>query len=185
MFVVKFLFVQSLGHVTPMDYMTVFICSIAALCDPWNTAHQASLSFIISQSLLKLMFIESVMLSTISSSVFPFSFLQSFPASGFFPMSQLFTSGGQSIGVLASVLPTNTQDWFPLGLTGLISLQSKDSPESSQTPQFQSISSLALSSLYGPTLTSYMTTGKIIALIIWTFLVKVISLLFNTWLGLS
>ena len=61
MFVVKFLFVQSLGHVTPMDYMTVFICSIAALCDPWNTAHQASLSFIISQSLLKLMFIESVM----------------------------------------------------------------------------------------------------------------------------
>jgi len=65
---------------------------------------------------------------TISSSVIPFSpCLQSFPASGPFPMSQLFTSGGQSIAasVSASVLPMNVQDWFPLGLTGLISLQSK------------------------------------------------------------
>ena len=50
---------------------------------------------------------------------------QSFPASGSFPMSQLFASGGQSIGVSASVLPVNTQDWFPLGWTGWISLQSK------------------------------------------------------------
>ena len=65
---------------------------------------------------------------TICSSVAPFSFcLQSFPASGSFPMSQLFTSGGQSIGVsaLASALPMNIQGWFPLGLIGLISLQSK------------------------------------------------------------
>ena len=65
---------------------------------------------------------------TISSSVVPFfSCLQSFPASGSFQMSQFFTSGGQSIGVSAStsVLPMNTQDWFPLGLTSLISLQSK------------------------------------------------------------
>ena len=64
---------------------------------------------------------------TISSSVVPFSCLQSFPASGAFPVSQFFTSGGQSIGAsaLASVLPMNIQDWFPLGLTGLISLQSK------------------------------------------------------------
>ena len=65
---------------------------------------------------------------TISSSVIPFSLhLQSFPASGFFPMSQLFTSGGQSIGVStsASVLPMNSQGWFPLGLPGLISLQSR------------------------------------------------------------
>ena len=65
---------------------------------------------------------------TISSSVAPFSScLQSFPASGSFPVSQFFASGGQSIGVLtsASVLPMNIQDWFPLGLTGLISLQSK------------------------------------------------------------
>ena len=65
---------------------------------------------------------------TISSSVVPFSScLQSFPASGSFPTSQFFASGGQSIGVSASapVLPMNTQDWSPLGWTGLVSLQSK------------------------------------------------------------
>ena len=94
---------------------------------------------------------------TISSSVFPFSScLQSFPASGSFQMSQFFTSGGQSIGVSASasVLLMNSQDWFPLGLTGLISLQSKNSQESYPTPQFKSINSSALSLIYGPTLTS-------------------------------
>ena len=64
---------------------------------------------------------------TISSSVIPFSsFLQSFPASGSFPMSQFFTPGGQSIGVSASVLPINIQGSLPLELTGLISLQSKE-----------------------------------------------------------
>ena len=65
---------------------------------------------------------------TISSSAVPFTFcLQSFPASGSFLMNQFFPSGGQSIGVSisASVLPMNIQDWFPLGWTGLISLQSK------------------------------------------------------------
>ena len=63
---------------------------------------------------------------TISSSVAPFSSCpQSFPVSGSFPMSQLFTSGGQRIGASASVFPMNIQGWFPLGLTGLISLQSK------------------------------------------------------------
>ena len=65
---------------------------------------------------------------TISFSVIPFSsHLQSFPALGYFPMSQFFTSGGPSIGVSASVsvLPMNIQDWFPLGWTGWISLQSK------------------------------------------------------------
>ena len=65
---------------------------------------------------------------TISSSVVPFSSCpQSFPTSGSFEMSQLFTSGGQNTGVSAStsVLPMNIEDWFPLGLTGWISLQSK------------------------------------------------------------
>ena len=91
-------------------------------------ARQASLSITNSQSLLKLMCIELVMLSTISSSVIPFSpCLLSFRASGSFQMTQFFASGGQSIGVSASVsvLPMNIQDWFPLGWTGLISLQSK------------------------------------------------------------
>ena len=92
---------------------------------------------------------------TMSSFVTPFSScLQSFPASVSFPMSQLFTSGGHSIGASASVLPVNIQGWFPLGLTGLISLQSRDSQESSPTPKFESINSLVLSLLYNPTLTS-------------------------------
>ena len=95
---------------------------------------------------------------TISSSVTPFSSLpQSFPASGSFPMSQLFTSGGQSIGVSASasVFPMNTQDWSLLGWIGWISLQSKGlSRESSPTPQFKSVNSSALSFLHSPTLTS-------------------------------
>ena len=81
---------------------------------PWTTARQASLSITSSWSLPKLMSIELVMHPTISSSVVPFSSCpQSLPASGSFPMSQLFASGGQSIGVSAStsVLPMNTQDW--------------------------------------------------------------------------
>ena len=93
---------------------------------------------------------------TISSSVVPFSScLQSFPALGSFQMSQFLSSGGQIIGVSASasVLPVNIQDWFPLGWTGYISLQSKGL-ESSPTPQFKSINSSALSFLCSPTLTS-------------------------------
>ena len=63
---------------------------------------------------------------TISSSVIPFSsYIQSFPASGSFPRSQLFASGGKSTGASASVLTMTIQGWFPLGLTGLISLLSK------------------------------------------------------------
>ena len=95
---------------------------------------------------------------TISSSVIPFSFcLQSFPASGSFQMSQLFASGGQSIGVSASasVLPVNIQHWFPLGWTVVGSRYSlRDSQDSFPTPQFKSINSSVLSFLYSPTLTS-------------------------------
>ena len=120
---------------------SVQLLSHVWLFAPWTAACQASLSITNSQKLLRFMSIESVMPSshpitiqpsndhpTISSTVIPFSFhLQSFPASGSFQMSQLFTSGGQSIGVSASasVLPINIQDWSPLGWTGWISLQSK------------------------------------------------------------
>ena len=93
---------------------------------------------------------------TISSSVIPFfSYLQSFPASGSFQMSQLFASGGQSIGASAatSVLPMNVQDWFPLDWLVGSSCSPRDSQESSLTPQFKSINSSVLSFLYGPTLT--------------------------------
>ena len=89
-------------------------------------------------------------------SVVPFSsWIQSFPASGFFPVSRFFASGGQSIGVSAStsVLPMNIQDWLHLGLTGLI-CSARDSQESSPTPQFKCINSLVLSFLYSPTLIS-------------------------------
>ena len=95
---------------------------------PWIVACQASLSITSSQNLLKLMSSESVMPSTISSSVVPFSSrLQSFPASGSFQMSWFFATCGQSSGASdsASVLPMNIPDQFPLGLTGLISLQLK------------------------------------------------------------
>ena len=90
---------------------------------PWITAHQVSLSFTVSQSLLKLMFIELVMPSNHLILCNPFSCPQSFPVSGSFAISQLFASGGQSIGV--SVSASVLQGWFPLELTGLISLLSK------------------------------------------------------------
>ena len=100
---------------------------------------------------------------TISSSIYPFSScLQSFPVLGSFPMSWLFTSDRQSIAASASssVLPIDIQGWFPLWLTGLISLQSKDSQESSLVLQFESINSSVLSFPYGPTLTSIRNYWK-------------------------
>ena len=114
---------------------------------------------------------------TILSPVVPFSFcLQSFPASGSLQMSQFFVSGGQSIGVSASasVLPMNIQDWFPLGWTGWMSLQSKVLSRvfSNTTVQKHQFCIVQLSH-------PYMTTGKTIALTTWTFIDKVMSLLFN------
>ena len=120
---------------------------------PWTAACQASLSITNSRSLLRLMSIESVMSSNHLILCCPFSScLQSCPALGSFQMSQFFTSGGQSIGVSASasVLLMNIQDWFPLGWTGWISLQSKGLSNTT----VQSIISSALSFLYSPSLTS-------------------------------
>ena len=94
----------------------------------WIATLQAPLSSTVSWSLLRCMSIESVMLSNYLFCCCCFSFyLQSFPASRSFPESQLFASGGHSIGASASssVLSVNVQDWFPLGLIGWISLQSK------------------------------------------------------------
>ena len=119
---------------------------------------------------------------TISSSVIPFSCLQSFPASGSFQMSQFFTSGGQMIGVSASisVLPMNIQDWFPLGWTGWISLQSKRlsrvfSNTTVQKHQFFSAQLFFVVQLSHPN----MTSRKTIALTRQTFGGKVMLLLFN------
>ena len=93
----------------------------------------------------------------ISSSVVPFSSCpQFFPASGSFQMSQLFASGGQSIGDSAStsLLPMYTQDWFPFGWTVGFPCSLSNSQEFSPTPQFKSINSSVLSFLYSPTVTS-------------------------------
>ena len=93
---------------------------------------------------------------TISSSVIPFSRLESCPASGSFPMTQFFASGGQSIGVSAStsVPPVNTQDWFPLRLTGWVSLKSEGLSRVFSNTTVQSINSSVLSFLYSPTVRS-------------------------------
>ena len=114
-FTIQFSSVQSLSHVR------LFVT-------PWTAACQASLSITNSQNSLKLTNIELVMPSNCLILCCPFSSCpQSVPASESFPVSQLFTWGGQITGVsaLASFLPKNTQGWSPLGLTGWISLQSK------------------------------------------------------------
>ena len=106
--------------VQPLSHVQLF-------ATPWTAAWQASLSFTISLSLLRFMPIESVMLSNHLILCHPLLIcLQSFPGSGSFPMSWLFTSGGPSTGASASasVLPMNIQSWFPLGLSGLIALLS-------------------------------------------------------------
>ena len=123
--------VQSLSHVQ-------------LFATPWATACQASPFFTTSRSLLKLMSTELAMQSIHLISVTLFSSCcQYFLASGSFPMSRLFASGGQNIGTSASVLPINIQGLFPLGFIGLSSLQSKG--------LLQHHSSTAFSLLYGPT----------------------------------
>ena len=109
---------------------------------------------------------------TISSSVIPYSsHLQFFPVLGCFPMSWFFASGGQSIGVLASVLPMNIQDWFPLGWTGWISLTVKSLLQHhSSKASVVWHSAFLIVQLSHP----YMTPGKTIALTSWTFVGQVV-----------
>ena len=123
------------------------------------------------------MSIESVMPSNHLILCRPLLLLSIIPASGSFLMSQLFASGGQSIGASASILPVNSQGWFPLGLSGLISLQGFS--ESYPTPQFKSINSSSLSLLYGQTLTSIHDYWKNLSLTKRTCVGKVMSLAFN------
>ena len=112
--------------------------------------------------------------STISSSVIPFSScLQSFPAPGSFSLSQLFASGGQSIGASASasVLPMNIQDWFPSGWTGWVSLQSKGLSRvfsNTRVQKHQFFDAFLIVQFSHP----YMTTGKTIAFTRRTFVGK-------------
>ena len=103
---------------------------------------------------------------TISTSVIPFtSYIQSSPASWSFPKSQFFESGGQNIGASASVLPVNIQDWFPLGLTGLISLLSKGLSRvfSNTTVQKYQFFSAQLSSWFNSHIHSFWLYGPLLA----------------------
>ena len=134
----------------------------------------------ISRNVLKFMSIE-VMLSNHLILCHPLLlFLQSLPASGSSPMSWLFASGGQSIGTSASVRPMNIQGWVPLGLTDSSSLQCKEI--SSLLQHHNSKASIFQRSAFFMVRLShpYLTTGKTIALTLWTFIDKVVSLLFNT-----
>ena len=150
-----FIFLKLHRHwFTPRSYQLTFVIVQSLSCvlfvTPWTAAHQASVSFTISWSLLKLMSVESVMPSNHLILCRP----QSFPASGSFPVSQLFASGGQIIGVSASVsVPLMTiQGWFHLRWTGS-PCSSRDSQESSPAPQFEIVNYLVLSRFYGPPLT--------------------------------
>ena len=115
---------------------------------PWTTACQVS-------PRVSLVSIESVTPSKHLILCHPlFLLLSVFPSIRSFPTSQFFTSGGQSIGASASILPMNIQGWSPSGLIGFISLLSKGLSRVFSSPQFESISSLALSLLYDSTVTS-------------------------------
>ena len=156
---------------------------------PWTAARQATLSITSSWSLLKLMSVALVMPSNHLISVIPFSSrLQSFPASGSFPMSWFFTSGGQSVEVSASasVLPMNIQDWFPLGWTGLDLLAVQGTLKSLLQHHHSKASILWSSAFFMVQLSHpYMTTGKTVALTRWTFVGKVMSAFLICWLGWS
>ena len=119
---------QTLPKLTDVKFSSVQFSCVRLFVTPWTAARQASLSITNSESSLKLMSIELVMPSSHLILCCPLLLLPSiFLASGSFPMSQLFASGGQSTGVSASasVLPMNTQDWSPSGWTGCTSSQSK------------------------------------------------------------
>ena len=145
---------------------------------PWTAACQASLSTN-SQSWLKLMSIKLLMPSNHLILCCPLLLLPSiFPASRSFLMSQIFPSVSQSIGASASVLPMNIQDWFPSGLTGLISLQSKGLSRVFSNTTVQKYQ-FFVTQLYGPTLTFIHDYWKNHSLTRWAFVGKVMSLIFN------
>ena len=155
---------------------------------PWTAARQASLSITNSQSLPKLMSIESMMPFNHLILCHPFSsHVQSFPESGSFPVSQFFASGGQSIGVSAStsVLPMKTQYWsFRMDWLDLLAVQGT---LKSVLQHYSSKASILWCSAFFIVQLShpYITTGKTIALTRWTFVGKVMFLLFKCCLDWS
>ena len=161
--------------------MSRWWCSVTQLCltlwDPIDCSMPGFPVFTVSQNLLKVMSFESVMPSNYLLLCRPLLLLPSiFPSIRVFSRNWVFESGGKGlIGVSVSVLPMNTQDWFPLGLTGSHCC-TRDSEES-LAPQFESLNSSALSLLYGLTLMFVYDCWKGHSL---DYVSKVMSLLFNT-----
>ena len=155
--------------------------SFLTLSDPMDCSRPGFPVQTNSWSLLKLMSIKLVMPSNHLILCRSLHLPSIFPSIMVFSDGQFFASGGQSIAVSASasVLPMNIQDWFPLGMTGLISLQSKGFSRVFSNTTFKSINSSVLSFLMVQLSHSYMTTGKTITLTILTFVSKVMSLIFN------
>ena len=163
-----FVAVQSLHHVQ-------------LFATQWIAEHQAPISFTISQSFLKLMSIELMMLVNQLIICHLLLLLPSiFLSIRCFPVSWLFASGGQSIGASASVsvLPMNVQDWFSLGLAGLISMLSKRLKSLLQHHSSKALILWHLDFFMVPLSHLHMTTGKTIALTIQTFVGNVMSLFF-------
>ena len=149
---------------TPPCLVVQLLNCVRLFVTPWTAGSQASLSFSISQSFLKLMSNKSVMPSNYFFLCCTRLLLRSiFPASGSFPMSCLFSSGGQCIGASASasILPMNIQGWFHLGLTSLISLQYEGLARVFFNTKVQKASILQHSAFIMVQLSHpYMTTGK-------------------------
>ena len=188
------LYAKQTGQNGSKDSNIQFLSCVQLFATPWTVARQPSLSFTISQSLLTLMSIKSVMPSSHLILCHTLLLLPSiFPSIRVFSSESLFTLGGQSIGASAFVQwildnPMNIQGWFCLGLNGLISLMSKGLSRilrAQSTAQFESINSLAIAFFMVQLSHPYMTTGKTIALTIQTFVGKAMSLLFNTLSSLS
>ena len=163
----KYIVFLLLSHVSPFE-------------TPWTEACQASLSFIISWSLLKLMSMESVVPSNNFIFSCPCFLLPSiFPSIRVFSNVLALSNRWPKIWALSSA-SMNILIWFPLGLTSLISLQSKELSRVFSNTTVQTPSILRRSAFFTVQLSHpYMTTGKTIALTIWTFVGKVMSLLFN------
>ena len=182
-----FLSLKSVPNLPNLRLLVVELLSRVSLSVTlWTTVCQASLSSTISKVCSNSCPLSQWCQQTISSSASPFSFCpQSFPASRYFPVSLLFISGGQSIRASASapVLPMNIQDWFPLGLTDLIFLLSKGLARVFSSTTINS--STAQPSVWSNSHIHTWLLGKTIALTLWTFVSKVMSLLFHMHLGLS
>ena len=165
---------------SPPETVMQPLSHVQLFATPWTTACQAFLAITDSQNLLKLMSNDLVMPSNHLILCHPLLLPSILPSIRVIS-SQFFTSGGQSIGVSASasVFPLNSQNLFPFGLTGLISFQSKG-PSSLLQHHSLKASVLWCSAFFMVQLShSFMTTRKTIALTIWTFVGKVMSVLFN------